>query len=144
MGTWVYQHNDTVFKIRIVTKCAVELKSYFTWIQLFGNYYLKRGNKVIVDDLNKPCPTSWSGFDTPSQVTIKAMKLHEVLPDYNTTFYDLEKKHHNGKGTTGGYITPLAPNKIRWVLDEVDGSFETEFPIIGFSVPTDVIMTKEE
>ena len=42
MGTWVYQKNDTVFKIQLLDKCAVtstfEEKEFD--MQLWGNYYL--------------------------------------------------------------------------------------------------------
>ena len=106
---------------------------------------LKVGDKVIVDDLNYERPSVWSGFSKSNHVTIQINRLFAESPLYTiVSFYDLQKKHHNGKGIGGGYVKLLAPNKIRWVLDENAGSFETEYPIIGFSVPTDIIMTKEE
>lgn len=145
IGTWSYQKNDTVFKINLSTKCKVKIEGYYTMMQLWGSYYLKVGDKVIVDDLNYERPSAWNGFSKSNHVTIQINKLFAESPLYTiVSFYDLQKKHHNGKGIGGGYVKLLAPNKIQWVLDENAGSFETEYPIIGFSVPTDIIMTKEE
>ena len=68
-------------------------------------------------------------------------------------FYDQRKRHFGGKGITGGYIQLLSPTKIRWKLDELTGIWnetegdesisDAERRPIGFSVPDDVIMTKE-
>ena len=63
-------------------------------------------------------------------------------------FYDQRKKHFGGKGILGGKILLLSSDKIRWHLDEKLG-LALEEPdeyteLIGFSVPSDVIMTKEK
>ena len=45
-----------------------------------------------------------------------------------------------------GTINLLSPNKIRWILDEIEGiraTIDQTADPIGFSVPTDVIMIKE-
>ena len=62
--------------------------------------------------------------------------------------YDQRKKHFGGKGILGGKILLLSSDKIRWHLDEKLG-LALEEPdeyteLIGFSVPSDVIMTKEK
>ena len=73
-------------------------------------------------------------------------------------FYDQRKKHLNGRGIGGGRIELIAPNKIHWTLNEREGLWPwiegeriegedlptIEEAIQGFSVPTDVIMIKEE
>ena len=46
-----------------------------------------------------------------------------------------------------GTINLISPNKIRWILDEIEGiraTIDQTADPIGFSVPTDVIMIKEE
>ena len=63
-------------------------------------------------------------------------------------FYDQRKKHFGGKGILGGKILLLSSDKIRWHLDEKLGLALKEpdeyTELIGFSVPSDVIMTKEK
>ena len=67
-------------------------------------------------------------------------------------FYDQRKKHFNGKGIWGGYITMLSKNKLKWELNEeigistwLEGCEDCpEIKPIGFSVPTNVILTKVE
>ncbi len=149
MGTWVYQSNDTIFKIRLSTKCAVKVNGVgisWTWIQVFGSYYLKVGDKVKVDDLDYDRPTTWVGFGRPEHVNIKVYRLDRDKNNYTygAWFYDLEKKHHGGDGINAVRIKLIAPNKLHWSTHEEQASFESEYPVIGFSVPTDVIMTKEE
>ena len=82
--------------------------------------------------------------------------LQTMLPVWTTLiliesefyFYDQRKKHFGGKGILGGKILLLSSDKIRWHLDEKLG-LALEEPdeyteLIGFSVPSDVIMTKEK
>lgn len=63
-------------------------------------------------------------------------------------FYDRRKKHFGGKGILGGEILLLSPDKIRWHLDEKLGLAleepEEYTELIGFSIPADVVMTKEK
>ena len=77
----------------------------------------------------------------------------DELGSLGIIFYDQRKRHFGGKGITGGYIQLLSPTKIRWKLDEEKGIWnetegddsisDAERRPIGFSVPDDVIMTKE-
>ena len=85
---------------------------------------------------------------------ITHFRLDDINPNYvSVWFYDQRKRHFGGKGITGGYIQLLSPTKIRWKLDELTGIWnetegdesisDAERRPIGFSVPDDVIMTKE-
>ena len=67
-------------------------------------------------------------------------------------FYDQRKKHLDGNGISGCYITMVAKNKLKWELNEeigirdwIEGCEDCpEIKPIGFSVPTNVILTKVE
>ena len=70
-------------------------------------------------------------------------------------FYDMEKKHIYGTGLPCNWMTLLAPDKLHWKLNEREGVWAilegsendediAEMKLRGFSVPDDVIMTKEE
>ena len=150
MGTWVYQKNDTVFKIQLLDKCAVAYtkeEKEFT-MELWGNYYLSVKGKVIEDNLNlrTQIPDKWNaginGY--PANFLGLCVIANEPPMIYTVDFYDKQKKHRNGHGIVAGNISLLSPTKIHWTLNEEAALFETEIAPIGFSVPIDVIMTKEE
>lgn len=150
MGTWVYQKNDTVFKIQLLDKCAVtstfEEKEFD--MQLWGNYYLSVKGKVIEDNLNLrtqfPNKLNIRKKKYPANLLGLRVRANEPPTIYTTTFYDKQKKHYNGYGIVAGNISLLSPTKIHWTLNEEAALFETGIAPIGFSVPIDVIMTKEE
>ena len=64
------------------------------------------------------------------------------------SFYDQRKKHFEGKSPIGGgKMELISPTQLHWVLNEEQGILIKEgwvSKLIGFSVPTDVIMTREE
>ena len=156
VGTWVYQKNDTVFKIRLQKGTTI---IYSNCAELFGGYYLSV-NSVIKEDYIKPMPMVWD----VSKSSAPTNNIYITAANDNTPnllgfeFYDQRKKHLNGRGITGGKIELLAPNKIHWTLNEWEGLWpwlegEREEgdnrpgireSMIGFSVPTDVIMIKEQ
>lgn len=146
VGTWVYQKNDTIFKIKLQKGI---MKGYLqNHNVVFGGYYLSVKG-VVKEDYIKIMPIAWdAGVPAPScNIYIRASSN---TPNYlGFTFYDQRKKHINGRGILGGTMDLIAPNKLRWKLDEkeglwamLEGSDEDMTPR-GFSVPTDVIMTKE-
>ena len=71
---------------------------------------------------------------------------------FSMLFYDQRKKHLDGNGISGCFITMVAKNKLKWELNEeigirdwVEGCEDCpEIKPIGFSVPTNVILTKVE
>ena len=101
-------------------------------------------------------PTCWDVLKEcqPNNLFIWAYSPYtDELGSLGIIFYDQRKRHFGGKGITGGYIQLLSPTKIRWKLDEEKGIWnetegdesisDAERRPIGFSVPDDVIMTKE-
>ena len=159
IGTWVYQSNDTIFKIVFQKGQIISPSTVFN--VLYGGYYLSVKGKVI-EDYMKPLPTCWNQETSPmhpNNIYIWASNTdyHEsntVPPYMSIRFYDQRKKHFNGKGLAGGYIKFLSPQKLLWHLDEkegiwweVEGREDTDITKvlpIGFSVPEHAILTKEE
>ena len=126
-GTWIYQKNDIIFKIKLQ-------KGQEAWRNdlingLYGGYYLSVRGEVL-ENYMSGFPVYWDFSKDPRPI-----------------------RHFGGKGITGGYIQLLSPTKIRWKLDELTGIWnetegdesisDAERRPIGFSVPDDVIMTKE-
>ena len=110
------------------------------------------------EDYIKPMPTIWDVSTSSAIVNNIYIDASGNVPNFlGFTFYDQRKKHLNGEGLLGGKIELLASNKIHWTLNEWEGLWymlegEREEgdnrpgireSMIGFSVPTDVIMIKE-
>ena len=158
IGTWVYQSNDTIFKI--VFQKGKEITSYSETHGLYGGYYLSVKGEVLENYMG-PLPTCWNleiSTTRPDNMYIWAPNSDSydksTVPTLGMSFYDKRKKHFNGKGISGGYIKLLSPKKLLWHLDEkegiwweVEGREDTDITKvlpIGFSVPEHAILTKEE
>ncbi|WP_300695439.1 DUF6705 family protein [uncultured Bacteroides sp.] len=158
IGTWVYQSNDTIFKV-VFQKGEKIFQSFISY-GLYGGYYLSVKGEVLEDYMN-PLPICWNlkiSRDKPKDLHIwvrdsdPADKL--PIPTLSFTFYDQRKKHFDGEGISGGYIKLLSPKQILWHLDEKAGRWwklegrddidMKDVPFLGFSVPEHVIMAKEE
>ena len=156
VGTWVYQRNDTVFTIKLERGTArTNAKLYQN---LFGGYSLSVRGVVTDNYLGGTIPSVWNVYDPAPSKNIYIVASGNTLNRVGTTFYDQRKMHLNGEGIGGGKIELIAPNKIHWTLNEREGLWPylegeriegenlptIEEAIQGFSVPTDVIMIKEE
>ena len=129
IGTWMYQSNDTIFKI-------VLKKGYAEDQHMIINGIWHLDKKKGTQDFS-----IWASNNATSLDYIDPNRV-------GVLFYDQRKKHFGGKGILGGKILLLSSDKIRWHLDEKLG-LALEEPdeyteLIGFSVPSDVIMTKEK
>ena len=154
VGTWIYQKNDTVFKIKL----QKGKRSHVDNITLFGGYSLGVRGVVTDNYIGSTIPSVWDVHSPAPSKNIYIVASGNTLNRVGTTFYDQRKKHLNGKGIGGGVIKLITPNKIHWTLNEREGLWPwlegeriegEDFPTIeeaiqGFSVPTDVIMIKEE
>ena len=156
VGIWVYQNNDTVFKIKL--KRGQTIGSCDIFDGLHGGYYLSVKGRVIENYWGE-IPTRWYLSEShPDNLYIWASNTSNISstidPNYvGVWFYDQRKKHFGGKGIRGGFINLLSPTKIHWKLDELRGIqmaldiddtlTKADCQLKGFSVPDDVIMTKE-
>lgn len=151
-GTWVYQANDTVFAIELKPGIMSFTEFSHTFEIFVGGYTLKVKDVVVENyPLPNPAITDWTAGETV--FTDAGRSILAYYDDKNIMpikFFDQERKHFNGEGISGGVLKLVSPTKLHWTLDEKYGIWwETEgdpdipeVKPIGFSVPTDVIMTK--
>ena len=147
IGTWMYQSNDTIFKI--VLKKGYAEDQHMIINGLMGGYFLSVKG-IIVENYFSIRDTIWhldkkkGTQDFSIWASNNATSLDYIDPNrVGVLFYDQRKKHFGGKGILGGKILLLSSDKIRWHLDEKLG-LALEEPdeyteLIGFSVPSDVI-----
>ncbi|MBQ8224795.1 MAG: hypothetical protein IJZ86_05555 [Bacteroides sp.] len=152
VGTWQYVNSDTVFTVKFVKGTDVNPSLRIERVRLFGEYSLQVDGVTLDDYLDVDSVLN-SKLPVPEQkVYIKASASHSPMRVFGVTFYDQRKKHFDGKGIGGCSIVMVAPNKLHWELDESLGIFFAtegcedcpEVKPIGFSVPTNVILTKVE
>ncbi len=153
VGTWQYSNNDTVFTIKlqkgaIIGGMMIEIGA----TPLLGGYSLEV-NGVLIDNYIENIGTVWhqrKHKGPEEHVYLTALTLEYPAHALGIRFFDQRKKHLNGEGIIGGYIEMVEKGKLRWYLNErrgldviYEGDPDIEYPeLIGFSVPTDVIMTK--
>ena len=141
IGTWRGEKGDTTFTIKLVKGETLHKGST---IKILGGYsvsvkgqysddYLKINNQI-------------------SNIYISGSYFPTIPRSIGATFYDQRKKHFDGNGIPGGRIKYISKGKIRWILNEnfgiwinIEGDENAEeVHPIGFSVPTDIIMTRVE
>ncbi|MDR0962957.1 MAG: hypothetical protein LBM62_10475 [Mediterranea sp.] len=156
-GLWEYAHNDTVFRIKL-KRGVTEYSDNETSKAIYGNYSLKV-NGIMKEDYMGVLPSTVRFSDLYSYPRAKVYIYDDFLDSYayitpktgiGFRFFDQRKKHAEGKGLVGGQIKLLSPNTLHWTLneevglwEEYEGDADRVMPDpIGFSVPTDVIMTR--
>ena len=151
VGTWQYTSNDTVFTIKLVE--GREINSYIkndTRRYLYGGYALEVGGVLVEDYLNVNSVLDISKSHSEQYIYIVASISRFPTSFLVMRFYDQRKKHLDGNGISGCFITMVAKNRWKWELNEergisawVEGCEDCpEIKPIGFSVPTNVILTK--
>ena len=156
IGTWVYQSKDTVFKVylsecmyyydRIKTKHI--LGSHFLSVngKTIDDYRAKLPDKIYVDTTKK----GWSDNICIDGSNVAHRDSLTPPPYIGFIFYDKRKRHFNGKGISGGHMKLLSPDSLYFSLDEKTGIWndtegtDIEAKPIGFSVPYNIIMSKEK
>ena len=156
IGTWKYEKGDTVFIVKLIegeTYNKKKQRKVLDFRYLFGGYSLSVRGKIIenyIDNIHE----QWIigdeiGKDSEQHIYIRGA----YFPDRKSngfTFYDQRMRHFDGNGIIAGSFEFIAPNKLHWTLNEKKGIWNAtegledwvEVKPIGFSVPTDVIMTK--
>jgi len=146
VGTWVYQKNDTVFKIQL-QKGIIKFTSWDEYA-IFGGYYLSVKG-MVKENYIKTIPTTWNGSTHAPSCNIYLYASSDTPNYLGFTFYDQRMQHINGTGIPGGKMNLIGSDKLHWKLNEEDGLYVMlegsgeDMTPRGFSVPIDVIMTKE-
>ena len=154
VGTWRYTSNDTVFTVVLIKGEDSNFPYIINTERLFGGYSVSI-NGVLVDNylnINSVLDYDLGCNASLQNIYITATGVRGRTHEYGFTFYDQRKRHFDGKGISGGNLTLLAPNKLKWEIDEEAGIwFEIEgcedcpeVSPIGFSVPNNVVLTKVE
>ena len=150
VGTWSYQKNDTIFKIKLQKGLTIYTYNNTERPSIFGVYSLSVGGIMKENYLTKQPPARWVPNVPASSVNIFIKGTSAGSKTLGFTFYDQRIKHVGGEGIPCGKMHLIAPNKLHWILNEKEGLWwrvegtDIPYELKGFSVPENVIMTKEE
>jgi len=140
IGIWEYNNGSDVFRISL--KKVNEDIPVSIGECLIGDYYYQKNGVLLDSYVESQIPIIYNNI-TRSEVVIYATN-----GKYNVNYVDPLKLRVNfndkrlNKFTGSGSIEFISPTQIRWVLKDDEGDYY-EDPIMGFSVPTNVIMTKK-
>jgi hypothetical protein len=147
-GIWEYATATDTF--RVVLKKGIESRPRTYYEVLIGGYrHVKNG--VVVGDYTKgPIPSVFLNKDLSEgdeEITINGTNAlsdpDRIDPNEIRILF---KDRGLGKMTQSGRMTLLSPTQARWILKDDEGDYALlpgeQPPIMGFSVPTDVIMNK--
>ena len=149
IGTWRGEKGDTTFTIKLV-KGETLYKG--GTVKILGGYSVSVKGQYF-DDYLKINTHRVDGIKCPEQnIYITASYFSYHPKSIGVTFYDQRKKHFDGNGIPGVRIEYISKGKIKWIMDEnfgiwlrIEGDEDAEeVHPIGFSVPTDIIMTRVE
>ena len=140
-GTWEYANGNELF--RIVLKMGTNDTNLFYGSCLLGDYFYSK-NAVVMDSYNEiSLPTTYDENSRNSIIIFASngnIRADWVRP---YTLYVFFRDKRLNKFTGSGGIEFVSPTQIHWVLKGEEGVYDNDDSFKGFSVPTDVIMTKK-
>ena len=153
IGTWIYQNNDTIFRINL--KPIITTSRALIIHRLWGGYSISIHNTLIDNCIGLYPDSLIRENNEEEKYNIGIDAFMYSLPEdesyltrdkIKTIFYDKQRMHNKGNGIGGGHIVSISNDSIHWYLDEKKGARQKElkFENLGFSVPTDVIMIREK
>ncbi len=111
---------------------------------LIGDYFYSQ-NSVILDTYSvSNIPIIFNDLSRKSVIIYASNGKYESVSyanpnELNMIFYDKQRK----KRVASGKIQLISPTQIRWLLEDDEGDYDEENWVEpGFSVPTNVVMTK--
>ena len=145
VGTWKYTNAQTGEEFTLQLRKT--FNSYISCWSVVGAYTYKKNGQIITDCMNQyslnldVMPVyATNSSQTPSLVNPN--KLWMFVTDYGKFCPNGENKRTYSNRLE--IVSGGTPNKIRWVLENEEGDYlASEAPPNDFSIPTDIILTKQ-
>lgn len=143
VGTWRYTNASTgeEFTIQLRKTSRVHVEDG-TIDCLVGAYTYKKNGQIIVDCINQ-YNSQIDPLNMPIYATNRTFAASDVNPD-RLYMYVIDVGMN--KTTFSNDILIISgtdPKKIRWILRNDEGEYETQdLPPTEFSIPTDIVLTK--
>lgn len=138
-GVWEYRSSNEIF--RVILKKGTENTRFVIGECLIGDYYYQKDG-VVLDTYNEnkiPLEINDSNQDLIIVGATNAKVKQENVNPNELYMFIFDKRLK--KVGSSCEILLLSPTQIRWILADGEGVYSVE-DILGFSIPTDVILTK--
>ena len=140
-GTWEYVAGQETF--RIILNIGNEDTKWYYGACLIGDYYYTKNNSFIDNNWNPNIPAIYNDLSRDTIFIYASNGKYESVSYANPNelsmfFRDKQMK----KRTLSGKIKLISPTQIQWILEDDEGDIDG-WVEEGFSVPTNVIMTKK-
>lgn len=137
-GTWEYKGTSEIF--RIILKKGSENTRYVVGETLIGDYFYQKEGVVLDFYVENKIPLIIADLTTGIVITATNGAVNPEKVNPNRLYMNFRDKRFN-KETGSGELVFISTTKIHWKIEEDEGPVDENF-IDGFSVPTDVILTK--
>jgi len=149
VGTWRYTNTTTNEEFTIKLRKTIYIShSLIRRDCIVGAYILKKNGAVVLDNMNE-FMTDRSEFPGPiyasnareTAAAVNPNKLETTVQDYGI-LYPSSEWPKSGIGTIT-IVSTSNPKKIQWVLKDPPGArIVGHSAPMGFSIPTDIVLTK--
>lgn len=143
VGTWEFTSGSDIFRITL-KKGSKDIDTSFGSC-LIGDYSYSKNNVILDNYLISEIPTIYNEITYKSIIIFadngKLISVNSANPnELYMYFYDKQRK----KRVYSGRIQLISPTQIRWILEDDEGDYDADDWVEpGFSVPTNIIMTKK-
>ena len=146
VGTWKYTNASTKEEFTVVLRETTYRYQNEPLEQCIVGIYIYKKNGQIIYDNSSQFTSNVSAIKMPiyAGTSVKSgtpSKLIFYVKDYG-------KMKNGSPKTSEGWLTLISssnPKQLRWQPEEPEGVYVAEqAPIPGFSIPTDIILTKVE
>ena len=143
IGTWEYTSGNEIFIITLKNGSVDTDISYGSC--LIGDYFYSKNNVVLDSYSISEIPTNFNDLTSETVILFASNGKFESVSYANPNelymfFYDKQRK----KRVASGKIQLISSTQIRWILRDDEGDYDgDDWVEPGFSVPTDVVMTKK-
>ena len=140
-GVWEYVAGQETFRINL--KIGIKDTKVSYGACLIGDYYYTKNNSFIDNNWNPNIPAIYNDLSRET-ITIYASngKSGSVSRVNSNDLYMYFRDKQMKKRTASGKIKLISPTQIQWILEDDEGDID-DWVEEGFSVPTNVIMTKK-
>lgn len=139
VGEWEYKRANDVFRIHL--KKGKLNTSLFTGECLIGDYFYQSDGVILDSYLPNKIPNEITDNNKGEIIIYANNGNSEIEKSKPNILYLLFQDKRYKKSSFSCWMHLLSENQIRWYLVNDEGPVDEDF-IDGFSVPTDVILTK--
>jgi hypothetical protein len=139
VGVWEYKSANEVFRINLIKGSKNTRLSIGE--TLIGDYFYQKDGVVLDNYFSDAIPSQISDRNY-HDIVVRATNAKSNPENINPNKLKMVLKDKRLiKSSACCEVMLISPTQIRWILADCEGPVDSDFAL-GFSIPTDVILTK--